>query len=172
MCRNPPRNGSMNTIEKNGMNKLILDRATHYYPVSLEEMDQVKLMDRVETKFVFNLDSLPRLLSHMETGYRILEISGTRSHCYHTVYYDTPALELYHLHQRGRLNRYKIRFRKYCDSELSFFEIKFKNNKGRTIKKRISPVQPHDLCESGSHRANHHRHSTYFSQGYGRNHHS
>jgi len=30
-----------------------------------------------------------------------------------------------------------MRYRKYVDSGLSFFEIKFKNNKGRTIKKRV-----------------------------------
>jgi hypothetical protein len=39
----------------------------------------------------------------------------------------------------GKLNRYKLRFRRYVDSGgLSFFEIKFKNNKGRTLKKRVN----------------------------------
>ena len=119
------------------MNELIRDWSTRYHPVSLEELDQVRLMDRVETKFVLNLNRLPQVLQEMESGYRILDTAATRIHTYKTVYFDTPALKLYQLHHQGKLNRYKIRFRKYCNSELSFFEIKFKNNRGRTIKKRI-----------------------------------
>ena len=41
------------------------------------------------------------------------------------------------LHHNGRVNRYKIRFRDYVESNLSFLEIKFKNNKSETLKKRI-----------------------------------
>jgi len=40
-------------------------------------------------------------------------------------------------HHNGKLNRYKIRRRSYVLSGISFLEVKFKNNKGRTIKKRI-----------------------------------
>lgn len=119
------------------MDKLIRDITSRYQPVSLDEMDSVKLLDRVETKFIFNLEKLPALLSLMEPGYRILEIAGNRIHAYDTLYFDTPGLNLYRLHYQGKLNRYKIRFRRYCDSELFFFEIKFKNNKGRTIKRRV-----------------------------------
>ena len=122
------------------MNNLIGGITARYKPVSLEEIDTVKLMDRVESKFVFNQSLLPELLARMESGYRIMETAGNRVHTYQTVYFDTEALKLYHTHRQGKLNRYKIRFRKYCDSDLCFFEIKFKNNKGRTIKKRI--VQP------------------------------
>jgi hypothetical protein len=37
----------------------------------------------------------------------------------------------------GKLNRHKIRYRKYVESDLNFFEIKFKSNKNRTIKDRV-----------------------------------
>ncbi len=40
-------------------------------------------------------------------------------------------------HQNGKSNRYKIRQREYILSKINFLEIKFKTNKGRTIKKRI-----------------------------------
>ncbi|MBL0047612.1 MAG: hypothetical protein IPP32_05870 [Bacteroidetes bacterium] len=50
-------------------------------------------------------------------------------------------LELYIRHHNQKLNRYKIRYRKYVNSNLHFFEIKFKNNKGRTIKKRIKEAR-------------------------------
>ena len=38
-----------------------------------------------------------------------------------------------------RVNRHKIRFREYVDSGLVFLEVKCKNNKGKTIKKRGRP---------------------------------
>jgi hypothetical protein len=56
---------------------------------------------------------------------------------YETIYFDTPGHQMYLQHHNGKLNRYKIRFRRYVDSNLGFFEIKFKNNRRRTIKERI-----------------------------------
>jgi hypothetical protein len=115
---------------------MIREMASAFESISLPEMEQVKLLDRVETKFVFRQGLLPILLEEMGNNYRILETCGSRIHPYQTIYFDTPELKLYHVHRQGKLNRYKIRFRKYCDSDLCFFEIKFKNNKGRTIKWR------------------------------------
>lgn len=100
-------------------------------------MDSVKLMDRTDTKFVFHVQDLDAVLSEISKHYRALEVEGTRWSPYETLYYDTPGLELYIRHHNQKLNRYKIRYRKYVNSNLHFFEIKFKNNKGRTIKKRI-----------------------------------
>ena len=40
-----------------------------------------------------------------------------------------------------------MRYRKYVDSDLCFFEIKAKNNKGRTIKQRIAREAIHDEIE-------------------------
>lgn len=109
----------------------------HFEAISLEEMDSVKLLNRVDTKYVFNAARLPGLLHELETDYRILEIESVRLNHYETLYYDTPDLQLYRQHHNGKLNRYKIRCRKYAESGLGFFEIKFKNNHGRTIKSRV-----------------------------------
>jgi hypothetical protein len=49
---------------------------------------------------------------------------------------------LYNKHHNGELNRFKIRHRTYVDSNLGFLEVKFKNNKGRTIKERIKENTP------------------------------
>jgi hypothetical protein len=106
-------------------------------PITLEEMDRVRLMDRTDTKYVFHEDLLPGVLESLRPHYRVLEVNGRRRIGYESVYYDTADLSLFHQHQRGALNRYKVRCRSYVNSGLSFFEIKFKNNKERTIKKRI-----------------------------------
>ncbi len=108
-----------------------------FEPISLDEMDGVKLMDRTDTKFVLRVDQLLLVLSEIKNNYRALEIKGIRMSKYETLYYDTVDLQLYHKHQNKKLNRYKIRTRNYVESNLNFFEIKFKNNKGRTIKDRI-----------------------------------
>ena len=106
-------------------------------PISLAEMDSVKLLDRTDTKFVFHKSKLPEILEELKSNYRILEIDNVRISDYETLYFDTAAFNLYMHHHNGKLNRYKIRFRKYVGSNLHFFEIKFKNNKGRTLKSRI-----------------------------------
>jgi hypothetical protein len=74
----------------------------------------------------------------MLSDYRLLEIDTVRMHRYESLYYDTPDFQLYKRHHREMLNRWKFRFRRYTDSGgLTFFEIKYKNNKGRTIKNRV-----------------------------------
>ncbi len=105
--------------------------------ITLAEMDRVKLMDRTDQKFNFNIVQLPALLGEVRDHYRVLEVSGTKMSRYETLYYDTPSFELFRKHHNGQMNRYKIRLRRYVESDLNFFEIKFKNNKGRTIKKRV-----------------------------------
>ncbi|MEI6123072.1 MAG: polyphosphate polymerase domain-containing protein [Bacteroidota bacterium] len=106
-------------------------------PISLSEMDSVKLLDRFDTKYAFNFCKLPTLLNKLSSEYFILDIDNIRINPYETLYYDTDNFLLYHQHHSGKLNRYKIRYRRYTETKLSFFEIKFKNNKNRTIKERI-----------------------------------
>jgi hypothetical protein len=112
-----------------------------FEPISLEEMDNVRLMNRVDVKYTFREDRLISFLEKLKENYRVLEVNGCRSSRYESLYFDTPQFDLYHQHHSGRMNRYKIRVRKYVESNLHFFEIKFKNNKGRTLKNRIRQQQ-------------------------------
>lgn len=106
--------------------------------ITLAEMDRVKLMNRTDRKFWFNIRHLEELLNDIKEDYYILEIEGERSMPYSTTYYDTSENQMYINHHRGKLNRFKIRRRSYESSKKSFLEIKFKSNKGRTIKERMS----------------------------------
>lgn len=105
--------------------------------ISLKQMDEVKLMNRIDRKFWFNANSLESVLEEIKDDYFVLEISGKTSLPYSTIYFDTIDNEMFTAHHNGKLNRYKVRKRNYGISEKAFLEIKFKNNKGRTIKKRI-----------------------------------
>ncbi|MCC7231353.1 MAG: polyphosphate polymerase domain-containing protein [Bacteroidia bacterium] len=106
-------------------------------PISLKQMDNVKLQNRVDTKFMFREALLPAILGEMQKNYFALELGTRRYNHYETLYFDTDQFKLYIGHHNGKLNRYKFRSRRYVESDLNFFEIKFKNNKGRTIKDRI-----------------------------------
>jgi len=106
--------------------------------IDLKEMDKVKLMDRTDTKFTFSFDRLADILKEVNPFYKILSVENALVSRYETLYYDTADLYLYHKHHVGHLNRFKIRHRTYVESNIGFLEVKFKNNKGRTIKQRIS----------------------------------
>jgi len=108
-----------------------------FRPITLTEMDGVKLLDRTDTKFIFPISKLPSVLNFVAEHYRVLEVENSRITDYETLYFDTPDWQLYTKHHNQILNRYKIRTRKYVNSNLHFFEIKYKNNKGRTIKIRV-----------------------------------
>jgi hypothetical protein len=101
-------------------------------------MEGVKLMNRTDTKFIFNINNFDAIMSELMEHYKVLEVEGQRISRYETLYYDTEKYSLYNEHHKGKLNRYKIRHRTYVESKIGFLEVKFKNNKGRTIKTRIS----------------------------------
>lgn len=117
--------------------QIISEILNRFDGITLKEMDSVALLDRVDTKYLFKVDLLPDILKKIMTEYYVLDIKNVRMSNYETIYYDTEDLSFYNQHHNGKLNRYKIRERCYMDSNLSFFEIKYKNNKNRTIKKRI-----------------------------------
>ena len=109
-----------------------------YEPITLEQMSGIKLMNRTDTKFVTSRAVLCRLLELARSEYRVQETDGFRVAPYHTVYYDTPACDMYMAHHNGHLNRQKVRIRSYVASDLHFLEIKTKDNHRRTHKKRMT----------------------------------
>ena len=101
-------------------------------------MESVKLMNRIDTKYAVPMSVLPAILQAAQQDYFAQQIDGQRIATYDTMYYDTDTLDMYIRHHDRQLVRQKIRVRQYVDSDLTFLEIKRKNNKGRTKKKRIS----------------------------------
>jgi len=106
-------------------------------PMSLEEMDSISLLNRQDTKYAFPLAQLGEVLLRTAPHYRVLETDAGRLLGYQNRYFDTPTFKLFLDHHNGKRNRYKFRYRLYVDSNLCFFERKFKNSKGRTLKKRV-----------------------------------
>ena len=118
------------------------DLLSKFDSVSLSDLDDLALMRRVDKKFVLSTRHLHDLFERAKNHYKILEIEGARAFSYRTKYLDTNDYQLYNMHHNGRMNRQKVRFRTYDVSDITFLEIKTKNNKGTTNKTRIkTPAQ-------------------------------
>ena len=107
-----------------------------FEPITLQEMDRVKLMNRMDTKFAFRFSDLNKLLPLLTVNYRVLTIEGTNTPHYESLYFDDERFSFFRDHHNGKGDRFKVRIRKYVESNLFFLEIKHKI-KGRTDKKRI-----------------------------------
>ena len=112
-----------------------------YTPITLQEMADVELLNRTDTKFVMRTSTLWAALCQLQNRYRVLDVDGVRLNQYQTLYFDTADFSLYHQHHAGASDRYKVRSRVYIDSDRAFFEVKHKTNKKRTIKQRMQTAQ-------------------------------
>lgn len=116
----------------------------HMGTTTLERMRGVKLMNRIDTKYVLHYDEAIQLLETAATqGYMVQIIGQVRACRYQTLYYDTAERAMYVAHHNRKLTRQKIRTRHYVESGITFLEIKNKTNRGRTRKRRVEIA--HDL---------------------------
>ena len=122
------------------------DILARFDSISLDEMSGIRLMNRIDTKFVTTMPVLMRLLGMAQEEYMAQEIDGERNMRYSTTYYDTEDYDMFYMHQHGHAGRQKMRFRTYVSSNLQFMEVKTKNNHGRTKKKRMK-VTDMDLTD-------------------------
>ena len=115
--------------------------------ITLDEMDSIRLMNRIDTKYLTDGSTLPLLLADAaRQGYRALVTGESVTAGYDTVYFDTPLLQMYLDHHNRRLVREKVRTRQYVGTRQCFLEIKKKNNHGRTRKKRTQ-IQETDFMD-------------------------
>jgi hypothetical protein len=112
-----------------------------FHKVSLADLDKVKLMNRTDLKFCLHIQQLPSVLNALKSHYSVLEIDGDIIFNYDNTYFDTNDNRMFLSHHNGKKNRFKIRVRNYVESNLNFLEVKFKNNKGRTIKERVKKLE-------------------------------
>ncbi|PFG35168.1 polyphosphate polymerase domain-containing protein [Sanguibacter antarcticus] len=113
-------------------------------PVYLDELlNRAALQTRTDRKYVLAMDATIGLLEDLRERAQILEIAGSHTFGYESVYFDTPALRSFMLAARRRPARFKIRTRTYLDSGECWLEIKTRDRRGRTVKAR----QPHDLAD-------------------------
>ena len=108
-----------------------------FSPITLQEMKDVQLMNRVDQKYITSATRLPELLLAIAPYYRAQHIGPDIISDYSTLYFDTPQLDMYTQHHNRKLRRQKLRIRTYRSTLTTFFELKNKDNRGKTHKTRI-----------------------------------
>lgn len=106
--------------------------------LDLDRIAAVRLMNRVDTKYLVDERRCMELLEMAADQYYVQIIDDCRACRYATLYYDTPQWDMYHLHHNRRLTRQKIRTRTYVETGVTYLEVKNKSNKGRTHKRRMA----------------------------------
>lgn len=122
---------------------------SRFRPIRLAELNaESAMLERLDNKYVVHLSVLQRVVGFLTEHFDILEIEGKRSFTYETLYFDDAQRTCYFEHHQGRRQRCKIRVRKYTDTRSCFVEIKLKDKRGRTLKKRLGyPVDKYGVLD-------------------------
>lgn len=120
------------------MKELISDILKNFNSIDLENIEKnYNYLNRIDFKYLININNLPSLLIELQNKYKILEINNTRVFTYENIYFDTPDLKMYLAHHNGKTLRHKIRIRNYVESSLKYLEIKQKMYNSRCLKHRL-----------------------------------
>lgn len=118
-----------------------------FAPVSLESLnDKAAMLERLDHKYVLDASVLRRAAPEFAGTFDMLEIDGRRTFRYETWYFDDEERRSYLDHHQGRRRRMKVRVRRYVDAGLCFVEVKLKDKRGITVKKRM----PYEIEKYGS----------------------
>ncbi|NOT32670.1 MAG: VTC domain-containing protein [Candidatus Eisenbacteria bacterium] len=92
------------------------------------------LKRRTDSKFAMAPARAAELLFELSGDYALLSAGSARVASYRTLYFDTPRLEFFHAHRRGRRVRHKVRVRHYPDRLVSALEVKSRRTELETFK--------------------------------------
>lgn len=113
-----------------------------FHPIGLAALNsKAEMLERLDNKYVVSRSVLDRAATEFAKHFDILEIDGRRSFTYETCYFDDSERQSYFDHHQGRRRRAKVRIRKYIEAGLCFVEVKLKDKRGITVKKRL-PYDP------------------------------
>jgi hypothetical protein len=113
-----------------------------FRPISLAALNaKAAMLERLDNKYVVRADVLREAVPALAERFDMLEIDGRRAFTYETCYFDDSGRRSYFDHHQGRRQRMKVRVRRYTDAGLCFVEVKLKDKRGVTVKKRL-PYDP------------------------------
>lgn len=116
--------------------------AQGFDPIGLATLNaRAEMLERLDNKYVVKRAVLQSAAAELARHFDILEIAGRRAFTYETCYFDNHDRRSYFDHHQGRRRRVKVRVRKYLDAALCFVEVKLKDKRGMTVKKRL-PYAP------------------------------
>lgn len=114
----------------------------NFDPIGLKALNaKAAMLERLDNKYVVRAPVLAAAAAELGERFEVLEIDGQRSFTYDTCYFDDADRRSYYDHHQGRRQRIKVRVRKYVEAALCFVEVKLKDKRGSTVKKRM-PYDP------------------------------
>ncbi len=125
------------------MDQTIAQTLQGFAPLSLEDLNgKAAMLERLDNKYILRAAQLQPALAAFAATFDVLEIDGKRSFTYATRYFDDAAHHGYYDHHQGRRKRCKVRVRHYLDAGFSYLEVKLKDKRDVTIKKRLRVDAP------------------------------
>ena len=110
-----------------------------FEPIGLQQLNaKADMLKRLDNKYIIRKKILREAVEEFSSRFDVLEIDGKRVFVYDTCYFDDPKNSSYFDHLRGRRQRFKVRVRKYIDAKMCFVEMKLKDKRGVTVKKRLN----------------------------------
>jgi hypothetical protein len=114
-----------------------------FRPIGLDALNaKAAMLERLDNKYVVRADVLRKIVPELAEHFDVLEIDGRRAFTYETCYFDDAERRSYFDHHQGRRQRMKVRVRRYVEAAQCFVEVKLKDKRGITVKKRM-PYPPH-----------------------------
>jgi hypothetical protein len=111
--------------------------------ISLDGLNtKAAMLERLDNKYIVAADQLLPAFRRFADLFDVLEIGGKRAFTYATDYFDDSQAQAYHDHHQGRRKRCKVRIRNYVDAGFSYLEVKLKDVRDATVKKRLRLARP------------------------------
>ena len=125
------------------------ERLWRFDAVSLADVERfAALGTRLDRKYVIPFDVAGQLLGEWGSTSGALEIEGRRTFRYLSVYFDTLDHRAYLTSAHRRRRQFKVRTRRYEDSDLSVLEVKTKLRRNETRKLRVPHSSAMDVLTS------------------------
>lgn len=106
--------------------------------IGLDELNRkAEMLDRLDRKYLVPRHRLIMLLEELRTAFDVLEIDRQREFTYATTYFDDEELSSYYDHHQGRRKRWKVRIRHYKNADFIYLEVKTKECRSMTVKRRL-----------------------------------
>lgn len=120
------------------MHSFVEESVKAFNAISLEGLNiKAEMLDRLDRKYVVSRHRMIQLLENLLPLFDVLEIDGKREFTYVTTYFDDRRRSSYYDHHQGRRQRWKIRVRRYVDAGFCYLEMKTKEKRSMTVKRRM-----------------------------------
>jgi hypothetical protein len=120
------------------MTLMIAEGLSRFAPLGLAALNEkAEMLVRLDNKYIVPEARMRAALAPFAALFDVLEIEGRRAFTYATRYFDDSARRAYFDHHQGRRKRCKVRVRHYLDARFSYLEVKLKDRRDVTVKKRL-----------------------------------